>query len=89
MAALRILPFVSYGDSQKVRGNQNIHLIDENTIVVTIGRKEGGGRSTATQRAVFHVSRMSRDAGLLVRQLVDLCAKHDGLVAWRRLTKAQ
>lgn len=24
----RLLPFVSYGDSQKVRGNQNIHLVE-------------------------------------------------------------
>ena len=41
----RLHPFVSYGDRQKKRGNQNVHLLDETTIMVKIGRKESGGRS--------------------------------------------
>ncbi|KSV85450.1 hypothetical protein [Sinorhizobium sp. GL28] len=41
----RLHPFVSFGDRQKTRGNQNVHLIDETTVVIKIGRKESGGRS--------------------------------------------
>lgn len=44
----RLHPFVSFGDRQKARGNQNTHLIDETTVVVKIGRKESGGRSGKT-----------------------------------------
>jgi hypothetical protein len=74
---MRLHPFVSYGDSQKVRGNQNIHLIDETTIVVKIGRKEGGGRSgrTVTQTARLDLARMKGAAATIMRQLEEICAQ--------------
>jgi IS605 OrfB family transposase len=77
--AKRLLPLVSYGDSQKVRGNQNIHLNDETTVVVKIGRKEGGGRAgrTVTRLAILTLPRMSGNAGAIVRQLAALCAQPD------------
>jgi IS605 OrfB family transposase len=74
---MRLHPFVSYGDSQKVRGNQNIHLIDETTIVVKIGRKESGGRSgrTVTQIARLDLAKMKGAAAKIMHQLAELCAQ--------------
>lgn len=62
---MRQHPFVSVGDSQKVRGNKNIHLVDETTINVKIGRKEGGGRSgrTATRTARLNLARIEGRSG--------------------------
>ncbi|MCY1315034.1 hypothetical protein D9M68_151890 [compost metagenome] len=72
----RLHPFVSFGDRQKVRGNQSVHLLDEMTVVVKIGRKESGGRSgkTVTRRAVLHLARMSGNRGIIMRQLAGICA---------------
>ncbi|MBZ7924796.1 hypothetical protein LAC81_29085 [Ensifer adhaerens] len=71
----RLHPFVSFGDRQKARGNQNIHLIDETTVVVKIGRKESGGRSgkTVTRTAVLHLARMTGNRGIILRQLAEIC----------------
>jgi len=75
----RLHPFVSFGDRQKARGNQNIHLIDETTVVVKIGRKESGGRcgKTVTQTATLHLSRMTGNRGIIMRQLAEICANKD------------
>ncbi len=74
---MRLHPFVSYGDSQKVRGNQNIQLIDETTIVVKIGRREIGGRSgrTVTQIARLDLAKMRGAAAKIMNQLAELCAQ--------------
>ena len=74
--AARLGPFVSYGDRQKPRGNQNVQLIDELTLVVKIGRKDGGGRSgrTVTDRAVLKLAPMRGRQGGIIRQVVALCA---------------
>jgi|GEM_PF-1887834 IS605 OrfB family transposase len=74
---MRLHPFVSFGDSQKIRGNQNIHLIDETTIIVKIGRKEYGGRSgrTVTQTARIDLARMKGAPGTIMGQLADICAQ--------------
>ncbi len=76
---MRLHPFVSYSDSQKVRGNQSIHLIDETTIVVRIGRKEDGGRSgrTVTQTARLDLARMKGTTAIIIRQLADICSRPD------------
>ncbi|MBZ7925008.1 hypothetical protein LAC81_30180 [Ensifer adhaerens] len=73
----RLHPFVSFGDRQKVRGNQNIHLVDDTTVVVRIGRKESGGRSgkTVTRTAVLNLARMTGNGGIIMRQLAEICAK--------------
>jgi len=73
----RLHPFVSYGDRQKKRGNQNVHLIDETTIVVKIGRKESGGRSgrTVTRTALLYLPRLTGTRGIIMRQLVGICAQ--------------
>jgi hypothetical protein len=72
----RLHPFVSFGDRQKTRGNQNIHLTDETTIIVKIGRKEKGGRSGKTVRrtAKLNLSRMTGNCGIIMRQLAAICA---------------
>ena len=77
--ALRLLPFVSYGDSQKPRGNQNIHLIGETELVVKIGRKEGGGRGgrTVTAHATLTLAGMTGNAGRIVREIAAVSANHD------------
>lgn len=77
--AARLSPFVSYGDSQKTFGNQNVHLVDELTLVVKIGRKEGGGRSgkTVTDKAVLKLTPMRGRQGEIIRQVVALCANPD------------
>jgi IS605 OrfB family transposase len=76
---MRLHPFVSFGDSQKIRGNQNIHLIDETTIVVKIGRKEGGGRSgrTVTRTARLDLAKMRGATATIMRQLADICSRPD------------
>jgi hypothetical protein len=75
--AARLSPFVSYGDSQKSFGNQNVHLVDELMLVVKIGRKEGGGRSgrTVTDRAALKLTPMRGRQGAIVRQIAALCAQ--------------
>jgi hypothetical protein len=75
----RLHPFVSFGDRQKARGNQNVHLIDETTVVVKIGRKESGGRSgkTVTRTAVLHLARMTGNRGGIMRQLAEICVQKD------------
>lgn len=74
---MRLHPFVSFGDSQKVRGNQNIHLMDETTVVVKIGRKEGGGMSgrTVTQTARLDLAKMKGAAATIIRELAGICAQ--------------
>ncbi len=74
---MRLHPFVSYGDSQKVRGNQNIHLLNDTTIVVKIGRKEDGGRSgrTLTRTACLDLARMRGAAATIMHQLAEVCAQ--------------
>ena len=74
----RLGPFISSGDSQKACGNQNVHLIDENTLMIKIGRKEHGkGRSgkTITDRMTLHLGKLTGNAGEIVRQVAAICAK--------------
>jgi hypothetical protein len=75
----RLHPFVSHGDRQKKRGNQNVHLIDETTILVKIGREESGGRSgkTLTLLALLHLPRMNGNRGVIMRQLAEICGRND------------
>jgi IS605 OrfB family transposase len=75
----RLHPFVSYGDRQKKRGNQNVHLLDETTILVKIGRKESGGRSgkTVTRTALLYLPRMTGNRGVIMRQLADISGKSE------------
>jgi len=74
---MRLHPFVSLGDRQKVRGNQNVHLIDKTSIVVKIGRKESGGRSgrTVTRTARLDLACMRGATAKSMRQLAEICAQ--------------
>ncbi|MGY3582474.1 IS605 OrfB family transposase [Bradyrhizobium sp. USDA 4341] len=75
--ARRLLPFISYGDRQKAFGNQNVQLIGERTIRLKIGRRLSGGRNggVVTDTAELHLTQMTGNAGEVLRQVADLCAK--------------
>lgn len=57
-------------------GNQNVHLLDDTTVVVKIGRKESSGRSgnTVTRTAVLHLARMKGNRSIFMRQVAEICA---------------
>ncbi|MBR0898860.1 hypothetical protein JQ616_28205 [Bradyrhizobium tropiciagri] len=72
----RLLPFVSYGDRQKVRGNQNVHLRDPRTLRLKIGRFRSGRRGKLTvDMADLHLAQLTGNAGQIISQVAAKCAK--------------
>lgn len=73
---LRLPPFTSYGDRQKARGNQNVHLLSDRTLVLKIGRRSNGRSGAVTLDAArLHLTTMTGNAGEVMRQLAQICAE--------------